>query len=292
VFIVMALPYGCGAVLCRELARRWGKGWLSLLLLSAAYSVFEEGIVSRAFFNPHWLELGTLENVDYFAGINWTYSVSLVHFHVTISILSSVMLAELAYPDRRGESWLSNGQMLICGLVLALWPPALAVLAQAGSPLYAPPLGLYLLAAAVVAGLIAAARLAPSQPFRSTKFQADPPYRLLVLGAVNVTVTFVTVHMLPTLWPVPLGARVIFLVVFNTLSFWLFLRWSGHVMAWDDRHRLALVVGLLAFFILFGFLSDLESFQAKSLVSLATLIVLWVFWRRVNARTHANAESG
>lgn len=291
-FAVMALPYGCGALLCRELARRWGKGWLSLLLLSMAYGVYEEGIVSRAFFDPYWLELGALETYDTYAGINWTYSLSLVHFHVTISILSSIMLSELIFPRRRRESWLSNGQLALCGLVLALWAPVLAILAQADTPLYLPPLGLYALAGLEVVGLVVAARLAPAQPFPPTGRQASPPHWLLLLGALNVTIIFVTVYMLPELWrPFPLFGRVAFLLIFNMLSFWLFLRWSGNALAWDDRHRLALVMGLLAFFFLFGLLSDLESFEGRSLVSLMTGVALWRLWRDVNSRVRAGAQA-
>lgn len=288
-FLVMALPYGCGALLCRELARRWGKGWLSLLLLSIAYAVFEEGIVSRAFFDPHWLELEALENYDYFAGLNWTYSFSLVHFHITISILSSIMLAEMVYPEKRQEGWLSNGQLALCGLVLALWPPVLAIMAQADTPLYVPPLGLHLLAGLAILALAAAARLAPARPLPSTEQRVSPPYRLLILGALNVTIVFFTVYMLPEFWHLPLVLPIVFLFTVNALSFWLFLRWSGNVRAWDDRHRLALVMGLLAFFVLFGFLSDLETFEARSLVSLAAVITLWRLWRSVNARDYVVA---
>jgi hypothetical protein len=48
-------------------------------------------------------------------------------------------------------------------------------------------------------------------------------------------------------------------------------------------------MGLLAFFVLFGFLSDLETFEAQSLVSLAAVIALWRLWRSVNAREHIAA---
>jgi putative flippase GtrA len=286
VFAVMALPYGCGALLCRELARRWGKGWLSLLLLAAAYGMYEEGIVSRAFFDPHWLELGALANHDYFAGINWTYSISLLHFHIAISILSSVMLAELLYPERRAEPWLSGGQMALCGLVMAAWMPILAVLAQAGKPLYVPALGLSVLTSLSIAGLVLAARLAPAQPLCPTGSPASSPYRFLLLGALNVTIVFGTVYLLPEFYgSPPLIASIAFLLAFNALSFWLFLRWSGNVLAWDDRHRLALVSGLLAFFVVVNFLGDLENFEARSFVSLATVFALWQLRRPVLART-------
>jgi hypothetical protein len=55
--ILLALMYGCGALVCREMVVRWGKGWLSLLLLGIAYGIYEEGIVLRSFFNSAWQDL-------------------------------------------------------------------------------------------------------------------------------------------------------------------------------------------------------------------------------------------
>ena len=279
IFAVTALPYGCGALLCREFTRRWNKGWLSLLLLSMTYALYEEGFVSRAFFDPKWSELGALADYNHYAGINWTYSIMLIHFHVTISIVSSVMLAELLFPERRHEPWLTNRQAALCGLVLVLWMPVLAVLASADDPLYVPSPELWALTGLVFIGLVIAARRVPAQPLAWVRDPAPRPRRLMILGAVNVWVIFITVFMLPegNLLP-PLAVSVFFLLVFDVVCLGLFLRWSGN---WDDRHRLALVAGFLTFFLVFGVLSDLEQFEAKSLVSLATAICLWRLARRI-----------
>jgi hypothetical protein len=58
--LLLMFPYGFGALVCRELVRRWKKGWPSLILLAVAYGVYEEAIVVRSFFNPNWLELENL----------------------------------------------------------------------------------------------------------------------------------------------------------------------------------------------------------------------------------------
>jgi hypothetical protein len=44
--------YGAGALLMRELVRRSGRGWASMLLLGAAYGFIEEGFASQSLFNP------------------------------------------------------------------------------------------------------------------------------------------------------------------------------------------------------------------------------------------------
>ena len=146
--LLLMLPYGFGALICRELVRRWKKGWLSLILLAVAYGVYEEGIVVRSFFDPNWMELENLKPY-YVLGVNWTYSEMLIHFHVLVSIAASIMLAEMLYPEQRKDSWLSNKGLIACVVGLALWFPAGWLMSA-----YVPPLPGYLLSWSAIAGLI------------------------------------------------------------------------------------------------------------------------------------------
>ena len=50
--LILVLLYGCGALLIREVTRRTGRGWPTILLLGAAYGVIEAGLVDQAMFNP------------------------------------------------------------------------------------------------------------------------------------------------------------------------------------------------------------------------------------------------
>ena len=61
VIILLVFLYGFGALITRELMIRWGKGsegWLTLLLLGAAYGIIEEGLFLMSFFNPYWEDVG------------------------------------------------------------------------------------------------------------------------------------------------------------------------------------------------------------------------------------------
>lgn len=285
-FLVLALPYGCGALLCRDFARRWRAGWPGLLLLGVAYALWEEGLVSRALFDPHWRESGLLAQYDHVAGINWTYGIMLVHFHVAISIFASVTLAELAYPALRDRPWLSGRQAVLCGAVLAAWAPVLALLARTDQPLFVPPPSLWLPTGVAILGLVVAARRIRAPTPRRTRERVPGPAWFLTLGAVNMTAVFTAVFILPEagVRP-PLSVTVAFLLALDAATLWLLVRDSGGGATWDDRHRLALVAGLLAFFVVFGVLSDLERFEGKSLVSLATAVALVRGWRVVRRRT-------
>ena len=276
-FILSALPYGFGAIICRELRIRWGKGWFSLVLLGIAYGIYEEAIVARSIWDPDWAELGTLRAYTYWQGITWTYAEVLIHFHLTISIISSVVLAEVLYPDRRRERWVSNRGLVACFVGLALWMPVLMAL----NP-FSPPIGGFALAWMAIAGLAYAAWRLPAQVFPSRAGTGTRPLWYGVVAAVNMTLVFLTVFMLPDSdpswlpsWPV----MFVFVAALDAAAFWLIMRWSGNGTDWDDRHKLALVIGMLAFFIAFDVLEDAnEGFGGLSIVALVTVWGLRKLW--------------
>jgi len=71
---------------------------------------------------------------------------------------------------------------------------------------------------------------------------------------------------------------------------WVVLRWSGGARRWDDRHKLALVMGVLAFFIIFGGLQDFEEeFGGHVIVAILTVAGLWRLWRITLRRVVATA---
>ena len=54
-FVVVFIPvYGAGALLVREITRRAGRGWPTLLLLALAYALILEGFTNQTLFNPNY----------------------------------------------------------------------------------------------------------------------------------------------------------------------------------------------------------------------------------------------
>jgi len=282
--LLLMLPYGFGALICRELVRRWKKGWVSLILLAVAYGIYEEGIVVRSFFNPNWLELENLKPYHVF-GVNWTYSEMLVHFHVLVSIAAGIMLAEMLYPEQRKDSWLSNKGLIACIVGLALWFPAGLLMSA-----YVPPLIGYLLAWSAMAGFFLTAYFVPVGIPAPVKKNPPHPFFFLLLGFANMTLFFVAVYVLPETVVPPLLLSIIGLVLLDGLTLWLLLHWSGNGGAWNDRHRLAWVAGGLGFFILFNFASDVDEFAGRSFVSAIAILGLILFSFRVSRRTGESAS--
>lgn len=278
--IVLSLPYGCGAVICRELMVRWNKGRFSLLLLGAAYGMYEEGIVVRSFFDPAWGELGQLREYTYASGVSWTYAEVLIHFHVIVSITASVILAEIAFPGQRHKSWVSNKTLALCVVALLLWIPAGILMTS-----YFPPVYLYLSAWLIICVLVLAARYLPAQLFKMRRITVLRPRWFWLLGTLNMTIFFFMVFFTPLYTILPYYVTALLLVALDSITLWIILRWSGNGFSWDDRHRLALIAGELSFFIYACFDQDLEKWKGLSIVAVMAIAALWLLNRSVAART-------
>ena len=286
-FILLALPYGFGAVLCRELSVRWGRGRWNILPLAMAYGLFEEGVVVRSFFNPDWFELGALESFGYGGGIQWWYGLLLIHFHITVSIVSSVLLAELIYPGRRHERWLTDRWLVVCAVGLLLWIPAGILMTS-----YWPAWPLYVGVWLVIVLLVAAARFLKWEWPASSPTPARSPVWFFLLGMVNMWATFFFGFILPELTSIPFAPFFIGLLALQPVTFVLFLKLSRNGHSLDSRHRFALLAGFLSFFVAYGFFSIAEGEIGRSLVSLATTLALAVLGRRIWRYRNANKEPG
>jgi hypothetical protein len=103
-----------------------------------------------------------------------------------------------------------------------------------------------------------------------------------------MTIVFLTVFALPEVnprWLPPWPVIFVFIALCDALAFALLLRWSGNGHAWDDRHKLAMVAGFLAFFVTFGALQDIDQgFGGLTLVAIATVWALRRLGHEVRAR--------
>jgi hypothetical protein len=105
------LMYGGGAVIIRELVRRWGKGWPSILALGVAYGIAEEGLAIRSFFNPNWGGAVGLAGYGYVGGINWFWATEMAVYHSVVSITLPILLVSVAYRSRRDQAWIPGGSL-------------------------------------------------------------------------------------------------------------------------------------------------------------------------------------
>ena len=110
--------YGGGALLIREVARRRGLGWLSILGLGAAYGVIEAGLVDQSLFNGEFGELDFSATWIPALGLSAYDAIGFVVGHAVWSIGLPIAAAErLAAPAGPQRPWLGPVG-LACAAVL------------------------------------------------------------------------------------------------------------------------------------------------------------------------------
>ena len=113
--------YGTGALLIREFAVYYRKGWASILLLGAAYGIAEEGFAVHTFFLRTGTPVNALGWYGHAFGVNWLWALGITAFHATYSIALPILLTGLWFPGQRSVRWLDRGAVgLVAGIYLAV----------------------------------------------------------------------------------------------------------------------------------------------------------------------------
>ncbi|WP_041856013.1 hypothetical protein [Candidatus Korobacter versatilis] len=113
------LVWGGGALLIRELVRRWGGGWTSMLLLGLGLSMAEEFLIQQTSLAPlPWL--GNAVQYGRAWGVNWIYFLYMLGFESVWVVLVPVQITELMFRDRREQTWLRTRGIIIVSIFFAL----------------------------------------------------------------------------------------------------------------------------------------------------------------------------
>ena len=285
--LILPALYGSGAILARELALRWEKGWPTILILGLAYGIIEEGLMVKSFFDPAWPDLGLLGVYGRWAGINWVWSLFLTIYHAVYSIATPIFLVELLFPERRDERWVGRRGMITLSLLLL----AVVLFGFFFITEYRPPALPYVMALAVTVGLCGVARRMPSHWWT---LRADPGTSPLWFGLVGFASTLVFFFMH---WIFPeIGVPVPLTMLAAVLLVWMVVIAVRHMSGeggWSDEEKLALVSGALTFFIALAPLSEFDASRpdnptGMTVVGLVALIFL--IWLRRKTRRRMRGE--
>jgi hypothetical protein len=236
-FVIMTALYGSGAVLIRELVRRWDKGWLAVFALGLAYGIYEEGLVVRSFFDPTWHDLDLLAVYGRFAGVNWIWSVCLSIYHAVVSIAIPILLVEMTFPKIRARLWVSTTGLVGIWLLFLTLIPVSFLFDMKASLLQ---IGVSVL---LIVLLIGAAYLPWKAPeILQADFKAAPPWLAGLLGLFGMLGLFLVMWIFPALnipWVIDLILALLLPLVFITCAF------IAGAQNWDDRHGWAAAFGAL-----------------------------------------------
>ncbi len=278
--VVLTALYGSGAILARELGRRWHKGLISLFALGAAYGVLEEGLMVKSFFDPTWMDLGILGSYGRWAGVNWVWSLELTLFHAVISIAIPILLVELMFPERRDELWVGRRTFIVLSVLLA----ADVAFGYFFLTNYIPPLVPYLGALALVIALVLLAWRLPQQIFSPKTVHVRHPFWFWLIGFTGAIAFFLVFWGLPNT-NLPPWVTMFIGVGLVALAVWTVMRMSGNGAAWSGMHKLALAAGPMSLFILFAPVQEFDVSRTDNTVGMTIvgvaglLFLLWMWWR-------------
>ncbi|WP_189864073.1 hypothetical protein [Streptomyces poonensis] len=229
--LILAPLYGTVAVLIREITRRTGHGWPTILLLSAAFGVVQAGLIDQSLFDhrvdadgPDWATQ-TLVTLIPGLGVDAASSLNYVGGHVIWSFAAPIAVVESCAPRIADRRWLGPVGV---GVMVPLWALSAALIHNdTAADSTAVPAQLFAAAVVAIALIAAAFTVRPAR----TRSSAKAPSWWLV-GAVT-GIAWCTHQLLPATW-----AGVTVNVVAMAVLGWLLLRWSRRP-GWGRRHVLA-----------------------------------------------------
>jgi hypothetical protein len=239
--IVLLPQYGGGALLIREVARRTGRGWPTMLLLALAYGLVEEGFTTQSLFNPNYagqrlLDYGYVPALG--TSLNW--AVFVLTIHVVWSISTPVLIAEGVAAERRAVPWLRRpGLAIAAALFLAGSAITIAFSLQASRFVASTP---QFLAVAVLVVLAVAAAFLVFRPGGHELAGTAPPAWLAGVAALALASAFELVRHLFSHPGIPPAASLAAMLVCELLAILLIASWSRR-SGWGGLHLLAIAAG-------------------------------------------------
>lgn len=250
VYVPEVMVWGVGALLCRELVRRWRAGSTSLLLLGLALSVAEEFIIQQTSLAPLPFA-GAHPGYGRLWGINLVYLLFMLGYESVWVVVVPVQITELFFPTRAGVPWLrTRGAIAACvafvvGSRIAWYGWTQQARPRLHAAPYHPPLALIALGLLAIAVLITAAYLVRNlgrqaqgaSRRRAPVWLAGLAALMAGLGWFEVIGQQFSPKPMQPFWVVIAAG-----LVWAALAFVLFTWWSS-CLAWSETHRFAAAFG-------------------------------------------------
>lgn len=243
--VVLAPMYGGGALAVREIARRCGRGWATLVLLALAYGLLEEGIIIQTLFNPNYLGLHLLtEAYIPSLGIGGWWTPFVLTLHTVWSISVPIAIVEALYSERRETPWLGKTGLGVSLLLLLVGGIFIRVGTQRQGPFTASVPQLLSATGLVVLVCTLAFRFKKS---RGVHPGAVPSPWIVGIATFLLGLGFMSAHAVLHEWTVVGAYAAIYFIATLLLT-----TWSGRAN-WSPLHTLAAGGGAMLTYALTAF---------------------------------------
>jgi hypothetical protein len=280
--------YGTVAVLIRELTRRSGRGWPTILLLGAAFGFIQAGLIDQSLFNPGYLDNGDPtwaqawreeRQATLIPGLGISAShLGFVTGYLIMAVAAPIALVEAFVPERADRPWLGRTGLTVVALLYLLG--AVVVFAYDTRPrgFLIAPAQLIGTAVAVAALVVAALALPRRRAAASSPRRAPRPW----LAGVAALALSAVPSQAPATW----GGVAVSVAALGLLG-GLLLVWSRR-SGWGRAHVLLVAAGPLvatvaaSFFVAdpLGDASPLERYLSNTILLAGVAAVLAWAWRR------------
>ncbi|MBF6341544.1 hypothetical protein IU450_37545 [Nocardia abscessus] len=251
--------YGPGALLIREVVRRRGGSWPSMLILGALFAAIFEGLLEPGWLTP---QLFPPHGHPYGAafGVFWTYAAFNIVFHSIWSVTLPIVLTETLFHRRRFHSWLGATGIRLAAVIFILDAafsaiyfrrvtlPRYGVDADIDAVKY---LGVVVFL--VLLALLSGRSIKWAIQIEHSATRVPPPWAVGLTAGAGTLVWFATIA--PDSWArhLPIPATLLLQFAIAAAGYLLVREWTTRV-GWENRHRLAVVAGALAGETLGGYL--------------------------------------
>ena len=295
-FIFAPLLYGSSAILIHEVIVRRRLGWANVLLLGAAFGVFQEALVVQTWFT--YRVPASPSHADGLYGVllgtNWYWALDLSIYHAIISITPPLILLGLLFPRRARLPWLGRKGtigllvwlLLPCGLLAyQIATRTFASAGYAGPPVAGVVGAVVILLALVVVG--AFVRF-PTRPMRTDDPRPAPAPWKVGLACFGLMLAFFFADVALPATKMPAIAAMAITAALLAFGLWRVRAWAAR-SGWGERHQLAIVMGVVAYFAfvwapLVEFGVRLPARTGLTLFDLLVFAALALFGRRLRRR--------
>lgn len=256
--LVALLPqYGGGALLIREVTRRTGRGWPTIVTLGLAYSLIEEGLNTQSLFNPnyvgaHLLDYGFIPAL----GTSLLWTVFVLSIHVVWSICTPILIAEGMAGSRRTTPWLGWIGLTVAALLYVIGCVFTTLYSLKAFPFVASPMqfaSVGVLAIAAIVGAFALFRPAAtsqSQDVQASSASAPAIWAVAVASLVLASGLHLS-RFATQRFTLPATMGVVAMLALEVLAIVLIASWSRR-RGWQANHYLALATGTVLTYAWFG----------------------------------------
>jgi hypothetical protein len=284
-FIFWGLLYGCGTLLIREAKVKWNMQW-SVIFLATAYGIIEEGLTTKALFNPNWADVGVYANYGTFFGILIPWSLVLLTFHATLSTLIPILIVDLTWPEYKKTNLIEKRGLILTfiGLIsiVLLGMRFMGTMVDGEMiPYYPNPLLLF------GSFILVIFLIYLGYKFRSKRIISEQkifsPILFAIVGFLFMLAFTIIPHQLAQV-KIPLSILIGYqiLVILGGLIFSYYHLLNKNITV---MHLVSLIFGSIMYWIIFAVFLELNGILGMSVVGITSLIILIIWRKRMLYRT-------